>query len=233
MDLAGTADLLVRLSLPGARAQAATNLAAAVGADRLIVLVRDPVLGVLLPAAGFPQTLHGGPAWRAFVARCMAAGRHAGEVDLPAGKLAPALALALEDVVAVFIGGQPQEEELRDVERLLPMLAVALSAEQEALLARSEALDARRAAGRAETLADALEAARAEGAKLNAELRMEHRRKDDFLAMLAHELRNPLTPLVNAMELLRRGVLEANGNERMLDIAARQVNQLIRLVEDL
>ncbi|HXJ34666.1 MAG TPA: MASE1 domain-containing protein [Candidatus Eisenbacteria bacterium] len=54
------------------------------------------------------------------------------------------------------------------------------------------------------------------------------RRKDEFLAMLSHELRNPLAPLHTALELLRRGV-----GARALDIAERQLKQLVRLVDDL
>jgi two-component system CheB/CheR fusion protein len=56
------------------------------------------------------------------------------------------------------------------------------------------------------------------------------RRKDEFLGMLSHELRNPLTPLRTALELLRMGV---STPERTLSIAERQVKQLMRLVDDL
>lgn len=59
------------------------------------------------------------------------------------------------------------------------------------------------------------------------------RAKDEFLATLSHELRNPLSPLRNSIELLRR--LD-HGDERVHRINAvmdRQVNHLIRLVDDL
>src|SRR5256712_9197240 len=56
------------------------------------------------------------------------------------------------------------------------------------------------------------------------------RRKDEFLAMLAHELRNPLAPLGTSLELLGSGV---GGRERFLDMAKRQVKHLVRLVDDL
>ncbi len=53
--------------------------------------------------------------------------------------------------------------------------------------------------------------------------------KDEFLAMLGHELRNPLSPIVTAMQLLKlRGV---DGKE--IQIIDRQVRQLVRLVNDL
>jgi two-component system CheB/CheR fusion protein len=56
------------------------------------------------------------------------------------------------------------------------------------------------------------------------------RRKDEFLAMLAHELRNPLAPLSNALHLLRLGGVE---RDRFLEMADRQVRLLARLVDDL
>jgi two-component system, chemotaxis family, CheB/CheR fusion protein len=64
-------------------------------------------------------------------------------------------------------------------------------------------------------------------------LREADRRKDDFLALLGHELRNPLSPLRNAIELLRRRPGDVALAERSLPIMHRQVAQLSRLVEDL
>ena len=63
-------------------------------------------------------------------------------------------------------------------------------------------------------------------------LREADRRKDEFLAMLAHELRNPLAPIRNALHLLRvsgAGPVAAEAR----DVMERQLTQLIRLVDDL
>ncbi len=64
------------------------------------------------------------------------------------------------------------------------------------------------------------------------ELKEADRRKDDFLAMLAHELRNPLAPILNALHVLRGG-----GDEEALEdarnIVERQVKHMARLIDDL
>ncbi|HEX7383577.1 MAG TPA: ATP-binding protein [Burkholderiaceae bacterium] len=58
------------------------------------------------------------------------------------------------------------------------------------------------------------------------------RRKDEFLATLAHELRNPLAPIRNALHLL--GATDAaQARERLHEILDRQVNHMVRLVDDL
>ncbi len=65
------------------------------------------------------------------------------------------------------------------------------------------------------------------------ELAQADRRKDEFLATLAHELRNPLAPIRNAMHLLRRPALDATTREQARELMDRQVGQLTRLVDDL
>ncbi len=64
-------------------------------------------------------------------------------------------------------------------------------------------------------------------------LRQADRRKDEFLATLSHELRNPLAPIRNALELLRRAGPDTGTRERALAVAERQIQQLVRLTDDL
>ncbi|MEO8137097.1 MAG: response regulator [Betaproteobacteria bacterium] len=59
------------------------------------------------------------------------------------------------------------------------------------------------------------------------------RRKNEFLAMLAHELRNPLQPIRTAIEVLRRPDTAQAQRDWGRDVIHRQVNQLVRLVDDL
>ncbi len=60
-----------------------------------------------------------------------------------------------------------------------------------------------------------------------------NRRKDQFLAMLGHELRNPLGPLANACDLLRKYTPQMPEVDETWDVVQRQVTQLSRLVDDL
>lgn len=66
-----------------------------------------------------------------------------------------------------------------------------------------------------------------------AALEQANRRKDDFLAMLAHELRNPLAPISTAAQLLRLPGQDDRMVKRSSDIIARQVKHLTELVDDL
>jgi signal transduction histidine kinase len=65
------------------------------------------------------------------------------------------------------------------------------------------------------------------------ELREANRRKEELLAMLAHELRNPLAPLSNALHLLRHAATQDALTARAREVMERQVQQLTRMVDDL
>ncbi len=66
-----------------------------------------------------------------------------------------------------------------------------------------------------------------------ARLKEADRRKDEFLAILAHELRNPLAPLQNGLQLLRRKKIQDEDVLQYLGMLERQVSSLTRLVDDL
>jgi signal transduction histidine kinase len=84
-----------------------------------------------------------------------------------------------------------------------------------------------------DAMAEALQ--KKEDKHLNAErqLRVADQRKDEFLAMLAHELRNPLAPISAGAQLLARGGVDAAGVARTAAIISRQVAHMTRLVDDL
>jgi signal transduction histidine kinase/CheY-like chemotaxis protein len=65
------------------------------------------------------------------------------------------------------------------------------------------------------------------------ELRAANRQKDQFLAMLAHELRNPLAPIMTAAQLLKLGRLDAKSTANASEIIVRQAEHMTDLVNDL
>jgi PAS domain S-box-containing protein len=65
------------------------------------------------------------------------------------------------------------------------------------------------------------------------QLREADRRKDEFLATLAHELRNPLAPIRNGLHLLRRSPPGSESAEQARAMMERQLGHLVRLVDDL
>jgi signal transduction histidine kinase len=69
--------------------------------------------------------------------------------------------------------------------------------------------------------------------ELIAQLAEQDRRKDEFLASLAHELRNPLAPLRNGLELMKLARDDPATTQRARTVMERQLRQMVRLVDDL
>jgi PAS domain S-box-containing protein len=69
--------------------------------------------------------------------------------------------------------------------------------------------------------------------RLEEHLRAMDRHKDEFIAMLGHELRNPLAPIRNGVELLRRTVGSDGSGAQVCQMLERQVAQMTRLLDDL
>ncbi|MGH6636627.1 MAG: sensor histidine kinase [Gammaproteobacteria bacterium] len=59
------------------------------------------------------------------------------------------------------------------------------------------------------------------------------RRKNEFLAMLAHELRNPLAPIRNAVQIMRLTGGDGTAVQSASEMVERQIGQMVRLVGDL
>jgi len=94
-------------------------------------------------------------------------------------------------------------------------------------------MDRQRSAEARARLLESEGAAREWAEALSEDLRRASEAKDEFLAVLAHELRNPLAPLRNALEVLRLRGLADPDTVRMHAIMERQVKHLARLVDDL
>src|SRR5579883_3329594 len=123
-------------------------------------------------------------------------------------------------------------EDLRLLESLGRFASVAYQAVE-----LQGAVDQRRAAlNLLEDAVHARELAEESNRKLQAReeaLRAADRRKNEFLALLGHELRNPLTPIATSSELLSR-MMGGDSRARLaIDVIKRQVAQLARLVDDL
>lgn len=102
---------------------------------------------------------------------------------------------------------------------------VAMQAEQLRAMERAESerrLEEERQKWEAETLR-----------KQNQHLEELDRRKDEFIAILAHELRNPLAPLVNGLELMKLATLTDPLPIKAREVMSRQLSHLTRLVDDL
>lgn len=125
------------------------------------------------------------------------------------------------------LGPRHETEYVRDDGTRVPVL-VALSTQEDGVAAFIVDLSAEKLAQRAREESEARLRAVAE------KLEEADRRKDEFLGMLSHELRNPLAPIRNSVFMLSRG---AAGDEalrkRMLGTIDRQVEHLTRLVDDL
>jgi signal transduction histidine kinase/ActR/RegA family two-component response regulator len=88
-------------------------------------------------------------------------------------------------------------------------------------------------AGSLDAMAEALQKKEAEHLAAERQLRLADQRKDEFLAMLAHELRNPLAPISSGAELLLSGLASEAAVGRTAGIISRQVKHMTRLVDDL
>lgn len=233
----------VALADVGNRFVAAQRLAAYAGAEALLILVEDQAVDALVPLITFP-TVAGGKGWRDLRAAARRPGLHTGVVAYPTAQTSTtALAYAHSGIVLVFIGGCAKRGVIEELAMVMPLLAACFLAEHAAVVALGEKRVALTNAREAQALALALDAARSELERTlraleersraldDARARAEQavRAKDEFLAMLGHELRNPLSPMMTAVQLLRLKGLA--GKEH--DIIERQVINLTRLVDDL
>ncbi len=227
------------------RAVRAREFAVSMGAQALLLFTLRADSGKFVPAAGGPKTLPGGQGWRALLDACRTRGVHQGEVIALEERAGPLPAAACSDgaTALVFLGGSVARADLDLVGGMLPLLGAALHEQQKLSITAGELAAAHFEMKQYASLTSALDAARAKVDVTMRELAQQARRleeargqaenaaraKDEFLAMLGHELRNPLAPLVTVLQVLRlRGQWTPE-----LGIMQRQVDHMQRLVDDL
>lgn len=111
--------------------------------------------------------------------------------------------------------------------------ATLISAVRAGLKARERQYQVGKYLAEQERINAALEASIRERKRVEEALRDADRRKDEFLATLAHELRNPLAPIRNSLHILRLTASENPAVKQVCDMMERQVGHLVRLVDDL
>ncbi|HEX6721323.1 MAG TPA: ATP-binding protein, partial [Burkholderiaceae bacterium] len=126
-----------------------------------------------------------------------------------------------------------QAHALRDGERVLGVLLLAGEPSALGMAVLDEVATRAAISFAAAQLYQSLQDEIQERRRAEARLEEASKRKDEFLAMLSHELRNPLAPIGNAVEIIRR----LGGHDSKLmwatDITDRQLRQLTRLVDEL
>ena len=244
MEAADAIRLIAELAGVEHRAQAARELAQAVGAQDLLVFLHDPVADAMLPAPGWRKTLPGGSEWRELLSLSRTNGVHRSMVPWEPDKPhVHAVGCADSGLTMLFIGGDVAESDSRLICSMLPLLKAALSAQHSLAAANGELDVARSEIRQASALMKVLDETRSKLDRSLIELDWQARSleqareraekatrsKDDFMAMLGHELRNPLAPMKTALDLLKlRGIWSHEH-----DVMQRQVSHMIRLVDDL
>ena len=202
------ASIFSKLQTPASRAAGAHALAEYAGARRVLLFAGAPGQHQFVPAPGLPAAHCEGRRWQDFLHHCASAGSASASVPDPVD--GPDLrAFGLSDdaahAIVVFVDAHPDQQQCRALAALLPLLGAALASEPAALAAED-----------------------AEQRRHQAD-----RRKDEFLAMLAHELRNPLAPISMAAQLLKRGPANPVRLQQTCQIIDRQVTHMTCLLDDL
>jgi signal transduction histidine kinase/ActR/RegA family two-component response regulator len=238
------------LQRPDTRLAGTGKLAHYAGVAQVLVFGKDAEVGIFLPALGLPQTLPASRRWQDFLRQCADAGSAQSslpwaeaEVDSRVwGQCDPA-----RSAIVVFRGTQAAAPVCAAIDALLPMLGAKLVGERAELAAAGLAAAARDSHRRASELNSALDVSRRElqlayqraenelvsRREAEAKLREADRRKDEFLAMLAHELRNPLAPIGMAAQILRRSDVTPERVKHTCEIIDRQIGHMTSLLDDL
>ncbi len=227
-----TLSLIGDLGDPDGRQRAAQALAERLGGTGLMVLVEDPGSGALVPASGFPKTLPGGRGWQQLLAEARTPGTYTGAVRAFASdQTVPAIACAYPGIAFVIFGGSsaPCADLLAAA---APLLRAMFRAEHAAFVTAGQLRVANEAAGQASALAAALEQARQQAERLLQERERTGHFNELFAGILGHDLRNPLTAILGAAQL----ILRRSGDEKTVRPLTRILSsgeRMTRMIDQL
>jgi signal transduction histidine kinase/ActR/RegA family two-component response regulator len=243
-------DIFVCLQLPDKREAGLKALADYARVKEAYLFGKDEELGIFLPARGLPQTMRQAAKWHSLFAQCEAGTYLSALMPSPSNGeqihssvIADKLGLS----ILVLLGVELDPSIVMQLHALLPLVGAKLTVERAAESAAGHAMAAHDASRQAKSLNIALDANRRELQKafqqLEKELKVrreaEHklretdRKKDEFLAMLAHELRNPLAPINMAAQLIKLPSAGQRQVEHASQIIGRQVAHMTSLLNDL
>jgi signal transduction histidine kinase len=223
---------------PKDRVDAWAALARVLGCESIMFFTRDPELGVLLPAPGLPQTLHGAGEWRAFIDRCVHEGVRIGDVPVAGGGSQAARCMPIDaGSVAVLVGRGAEDADGEAAEALLTLLAALFDAERQAASEAARAAAAGVAVERSAALTRTVQSMRdrLEASLRSAEAaRSEAARSEAAAQSLAEELRAQATQLEEQaleLELLNEDLSvrtqEAERERAAADVANRAKSEFL------
>jgi signal transduction histidine kinase len=209
------------------RRDTACELARYLGADNLLILIRDGDHSVYLPACGFPQTLRGGSSWKAFAAEVAANSKAAAELSYPAAqnKRTARGWRAPDGTLLILFDGEPILDRVQMAVGVLPLITPGFDKERTTMESAAQARLSAQAAEQARGLAESLDAVRrqlqatailreqdiAERKRIEAELENSNsnlkRVNDDlnqFTFAATHDVREPLRMITIYVQLLQK-----------------------------
>lgn len=243
-------DIFICLQLPETRQDGLKALAAYARAKEAYLFVKDAELSIYLPAQGLPQTMRHAAWWHEFFEQREAGTCVSGLMPSPTSGDQSHCSVVVEKLglsILVLLGVELESSIATQLQALLPLVAAKLTVERAAASAAGHAAAAREANSQARSLNAALDANRRELQKAfgllekeltvrreaEKKLRETDRKKDEFLAMLAHELRNPLAPISMAAQLIKLPSSASRQIEQASQIITRQVAHMTSLLDDL
>lgn len=228
--LTQTVNLVTRLTDVEHRSEAARALASYLGAEYLLLFIRNTEKEPLVLAPGFSWALIHMEAWRSFLAQCTKSDQCSAVLPYPkesVSRRALAYTAGHGSIALVLLGGARISDEISAVIALLPLLAASLRGEQATRLAAQIVKQARETVSEAKSFTDSLK-------EIRAELNRLERQKADFLNIVSHELKTPLTSMKGMAQLTRRKLERAGVEDaKYLAVMERSIERMERLINDL